>query len=159
MVNLGMFTRSRINESILEPGFFVILPQIRNRLAQMDSERQSEYSSAWSAIWSSLPLAQLSKVIEPLFVNLTSLPDGLNTSTEARSLVKREAKLVSLLLGYLEDDDDGKWSAISSSLLSRNSAAENARIIVCWAAISDEHGELCCSRDKFLGNAHGLSHS
>lgn len=113
----------------------------------MDSERQPEYSSAWSAIWSSLPPAQLSKVIESLFANLTSLPDVLNTFTEARSLVKREAKLVSLLLGYLEDDEDGKWSAISSSLLSRNSAAENARIIVCWAAISDEHGECICCGD------------
>lgn len=54
--------------------------------------------------------------------------------------MKREARLVSLLMGYLEDEDDGKWAAISSSLLSRNSAAENARVIVCWAAISDEHG-------------------
>ncbi|KLO14563.1 hypothetical protein SCHPADRAFT_965696 [Schizopora paradoxa] len=139
MVNLGLFTRNRITESTMEPGFFAVLPRIRDRLSQLNSDKQSIYSSAWSTIWSSLPPAQLSKVIEALFANLTGLPDVLSTSSEARSLVKREARLVSLLMGYLEDEDDGKWTAISSSLLSRNFVAENARIIVCWAAISDEY--------------------
>lgn len=88
-----------------------------------------------------LPSGLFSKALTSLFARISDLPDNLDTSHEARGLMKREGRLISQILGNLEGGEDEKWLAVSSVLLMRCWDISKARILVCWVTLSEANGK------------------
>lgn len=84
----------------------------------------------------------LSKALVSFLESLSKLPDDFDTSEESRGLVKREGLVLANVFGVLTGDEDEKWDAIIAGVLMRTHSITRARILVCWAAASDEKGEF-----------------
>lgn len=155
MINVGLFLSTAILAPSQTSFFAMTLSTIRTRFQTLSGNHLEIYSKLWIDVWESLPITLLSTVYTSLFTNLTLIPDGFDTSSECRGLVKREARFVSRLIGFLEDDGDEKWQSITSVLLTRKWDITIARILVTWAAISDENGE---SSTSFFHTVCRLTH-
>ncbi|THH06825.1 hypothetical protein EW145_g3819 [Phellinidium pouzarii] len=119
--------------------FLTTLPTIRTRFAMLSRDLQAVYSNIWVDLLASLPSDLFSKVLTSLLIHLAELPDDFDGSTEARGLVKREGRLISRIFGNLEGEEDEKWMAVSAVLIIRSWSIAKARMLVCWAVISDEN--------------------
>ncbi|CCM02859.1 uncharacterized protein FIBRA_04971 [Fibroporia radiculosa] len=131
LVNIGLFTHSRL-ASLSQPAFFeVTLPVVRTRLSYPDES----YAEFWQQIILSLPSYQTRhSIILSLLSSLAEISPSLDTSTSARSLVKREAQLLKGLLGRLDTDNGEVLDAFSAIALGREWSEGRARIFACWAA-------------------------
>lgn len=141
MINIGLFPSNTILAPSQTSFFAVTLSTLRTRFQTLSGSHLETYSKLWSDMWDSLPITLLSTVYTSLFTNFSHVPNALDTFSECRGLIKREARFVSRLIGFLEDEEDEKWQSIVSVLLTRNWDITVARILVTWAAISDENGE------------------
>lgn len=141
MINIGLFPSTSTLAPSQTSFFAVTLSTIRTRFETLSGTHLEAYSKLWIDLWDSLPITLLSTVYTSLFTNLSLIPDSFDTSSECRGLVKREARFVSRLFGFLEDEEDERWQSATSVLLTRTWDITIARILVTWAAISDENGE------------------
>lgn len=142
MVSNGLFQTSMPLTSP-QPSFFAAsLPKIRSRLVNSRGELQQRYGDTWRETFSTLQLGFFTKILSSLFSHCSELPVHEDSSSQSRGLIKRESKVISNLLGFLDDSDDEKWSAVSAALLMRPWNLSKARTVVCWAALSEENGEL-----------------
>ncbi|KAH8111965.1 telomere length regulation protein-domain-containing protein [Phellopilus nigrolimitatus] len=137
MINVGMFPSTPMIAPSQSSFFSATLPTIRSRLATLSAEGQSIYTEIWTDLFMALPSGLFSKALTSLFAHISDLPDNLDTSHEARGLMKREGRLISQILGNLEGDEDEKWLAVSSVLLMRCWDISKARILVCWVTLSE----------------------
>lgn len=118
------------------------LPTIRTRFASLPSKLRDAYSVTLQGTFNALPSSLFSKVLASFVAHVAELPDNLEASDITRGLVKREALLISKALGILEGEEDEKWSSVTATLLTRTWSIAKARILVCWASISDENCEV-----------------
>ncbi|KAL5519659.1 TEL2 [Sanghuangporus vaninii] len=137
LVNVGLFP-STTSLSPSQTSFpSVTLSTIRSRIVSFSGGTRESYICVWREVFVSLPTSLFCKVLASFVAHLMKLPDDLDSSNESRSLVKREALLLSRILGNLEGEDE-KWLSISSTFLVRSWSIAKARILVCWATISDD---------------------
>lgn len=134
-----------------QPSFFeTSLPIARSRIANMKEGQVDTYSRNWRTVFSSLQIGFFTTILSSLFANCSEMPVHEDTSDQSRGLVKRESRLILNLLGPLDDALDEKWSSISAALLTKSWSISKARILVCWAALSEENGKgsyLDCIQD------------
>lgn len=134
-----------------QPSFFeTSLPTVRSRIANMKEGQAETYSRSWRTVFSSLQIGFFTTILSSLFANCSEMPVHEDTSDQSRGLVKRESRLMLNLLGTLDDALDEKWTSISASLLTKSWSISKARILVCWAALSEENGKdsyLDCTQD------------
>ncbi|KAL5494565.1 TEL2 [Sanghuangporus weigelae] len=150
LVNVGLFP-STSSLSPSQTSFpSVTLSTIRSRIASFSGGIQESYICVWRDVFASLPTSLFCKVLPSFVAHLTELPDDFDPSNESRSLVKREALLLSRILGNLEGEEDEKWLSISSTFLVRSWNIAKARILVCWATISDEEAIPPRAREALL---------
>ncbi|KAL5536155.1 TEL2 [Sanghuangporus sanghuang] len=150
LVNVGLFP-STTSLSPSQTSFpSVTLSTIRSHIASFSGGTQESYICVWRDVFASLPMSLFCKALASFVAHLTELPDDLDSSNESRSLVKREALLLSRILGNLEGEEDEKWLSISSTFLVRSWSIAKARILVCWATISDEEAIPPHARDTLI---------
>lgn len=132
LVNVGVFPPS-IPTSPAQPSFFrSTLPAIRTHLGTADGQR---YSAFWIELLSALPSSMaLRSILTSLCSSLTPPQDGLDASSTARALVKREALLLKELLGPLSKSNGELSETVAAVSLGRTWSEGHARIFACWAA-------------------------
>ena len=132
LANVGAFP-SAPPTAPSQPSFFhSALPAIRARL-RADADR-TRYSALWAELFASLPSSlTLQSILTSLFGHVAAPASGLDASSAARGLVKREAGLLRGTVGELAKESS-LWQSVGAAILSRDWNEGHARIYACWAA-------------------------
>jgi telomere length regulation protein len=119
-----------------QPSFFrSTLPAIRSRLR--DKSTGAVYSAFWTESLVSIPsLFTLQTILTSLFGHLSISAAPLECSPRTRGLIKREAELLSGILGHHQERASDLWENAAAVILSREWSQVHARIFACWAALS-----------------------
>lgn len=142
LINIGLFPDTTSLAPSQTSFLSISLPTIRTRIASLPSDARDAYTGNLEKMFNALPSSLFSKILASLLAHVSELPDKLEASDTSRGLVKREAFLISRVLGILGGEEDEKWSSISATLLTRTWSIVKARILVCWASVSDEKGAI-----------------
>jgi telomere length regulation protein len=139
LVNLGVFPATPpISRS--QPSFFqTTLTTIRERL---EADVSSDYSNLWSSLLLSLPTNfALRSVLISLFASLSAIDHATDTALQQRALVKREACLLSMLVGELTRQKGELWDTATAIILGKDWGVGHARIFVCWISGGSQGGK------------------
>ncbi|KAJ7582808.1 telomere length regulation protein-domain-containing protein [Mycena floridula] len=130
LVNLGVFPSSPPTTRSQSSFFGEILPVIRTRL----ESNGALYSQAWIRVFGSLSsVFTLKTILTSLFASLP-VQNRSEILPNHRAMVKREARLLSQLIGPLVSGAPELWDAALSVILDREWAEGYSRLFVCWVA-------------------------
>jgi len=140
LVNQGVFpTTSPISRS--QPSFFqTTLGTIR---ARQEGEASSNYSNLWSSLLLGLPTNfALRTCLISLFASLSPLDRAVDCAPQERALVRREAYLISKVVGKLTPQKEELWESATAIITGRNWDLGRARIFVCWVSGGSQGGQI-----------------
>jgi telomere length regulation protein len=148
LVHVGVFPSTPpISRS--QPSFFqATLTTIRARL---ETEASGNYSTFWSSLLLGLPTNfALRSILISLFASLSTIEPATDSVPQRRALVKREACLLSKIVGHLTVQMDELWESASAIILGRDWDVGRARIFVCWVSGGSEGGQIDDQGHKFM---------
>jgi len=138
LVGVGIFPSSPpVARS--QPSFFQsTLPVIRKRLRSCSES--DDYSNFWNDIFLAIPSSMslqsiLTSLLASMTLSVTLIDPPTNGANSIRSGVRREAAILSGLVGKLTTEKSELWE-IATSLLTttRDWPEAYARVFVCWAS-------------------------
>jgi telomere length regulation protein len=132
LVNLGVFPATTpISRS--QPSFFqTTLTTIRVRF---EAEASKGYSNFWSSLLLGLPTNfALRSVLISLFASLLPIERAVDCAPQQRTVVKREARLLSMIVGNLTPKKEELWESVSAIITGKDWDVGRARIFVCWVS-------------------------
>ncbi|KAF8232355.1 telomeric DNA binding protein [Tricholoma matsutake] len=140
LVNVGVFPATPPT-SRSQPSFFqTTLPTIR---AKLQAEDFNDYSNFWSSVLLGLPTNfTLRSVLISLFASLSAIERAVDSAPPQRVLVKREAYLLSKIVGYLTPQKEELWESAIAIISGRNWDVGRARIFVCWVSGGSQGGPV-----------------
>lgn len=140
LVNLGVFPPSPpVARS--QPSFFqTVLPTIRSRLLSEDAHA---YSSYWAALITNFPSSlTLQSILTSLYASLSTIEPVLDVTPSKRALTRRQAWLLSGILGDPTADNSGLWETATNLITGRDWDESFARIFACWVSGGSRSGKL-----------------
>lgn len=97
-------------------------------------EPANAYSRCWTELFNILTPQSLQKILTSLFASL-SYPLASDTSGKARSEVKREARLLQIILGVFGEEGRAHVDEAAYNVIFGRPWDEGVtRVFVCWAA-------------------------